>query len=100
VEDDRIEAEAIAAELDDVPVTALKGFFGNLGSGAGAVEMVASVLSFEHGLVPPTKNHETPAGDCPVNVVRGEPLSGTKPTAMIMNHLRMGRSFALVLEKI
>jgi 3-oxoacyl-[acyl-carrier-protein] synthase II len=100
VEEDRVEARAIADELGDVPVTALKGFFGNLGSGTGAVELVASLLSFEHGLVPPTKNHETPDADCPVNVVHQKPLPGTKPTALIMNQMRMGRSFALVLEKV
>ncbi len=52
--DDRIEAQAIRATLGDVPVTAPKSCFGNLGAGSGAVELVASVLALQNGLVPPT----------------------------------------------
>ncbi len=97
--EDRIESEAIRAELGDVPVTALKGYFGNLGSGAGAVETVASVLALQRELVPPTKNCETPADDCPIQVVREKPRQSTQSFALKINQTLDGRSFALVLEK-
>jgi 3-oxoacyl-[acyl-carrier-protein] synthase II len=66
VVDDPVEAQAIQAVAADVPVTALKSFFGNLGAGGGAVELAASVLAFEHGVVPFTRNYETPDPKCPV----------------------------------
>ena len=48
-EDDRLEAQAIREIVGDVPVTALKSYFGNLGTGSGIVELAASVLSFARG---------------------------------------------------
>jgi 3-oxoacyl-[acyl-carrier-protein] synthase II len=95
--DDRIEAQAIRAVLGDVPVTAPKSYFGNLGAGGGAVEMAASLLALEHGLVPPTLNYEQPDPECPVNVVHGRPLAADQRTALILNHSRVGQSVAVVL---
>ncbi|MGH7137472.1 MAG: beta-ketoacyl-[acyl-carrier-protein] synthase family protein [Pirellulales bacterium] len=97
VEDDRGEAQAIRAELGEVPVTAPKSFFGNLGSGTGAVEVVASILAIEHGRVPVTLNFERPDPECPVNVVHGKALTGTKPTALALNHSWMGQSVAMII---
>jgi 3-oxoacyl-[acyl-carrier-protein] synthase II len=97
VADDRAEAQAIRAVLGDVPVTALKSLFGNLGSGAGAVEMAATLLAFEHGLVPATRNYEYPDADCPVNVIHCQPLAGAARTALLVNRSPMGQSAAVVL---
>ena len=44
--------QAIQSVLGDVPVTAPKSFFGNLGSSGGAVEMVASVLALSTARFP------------------------------------------------
>jgi 3-oxoacyl-[acyl-carrier-protein] synthase II len=90
-ETDRIEAAAIAAELGAVPVTAPKSFFGHLGAGGGAMELAASVLGLEVGLVPPTLNYETPDPLCPVNVVHGGPLGGRPGTALAVNLCSMGQ---------
>lgn len=101
VDGDRIEAEAIRAELGDVPVMSLKGAVGDTGAGAGAIELAASVLALEHGQVPPTRNCDKPAADCPVNVVHGKPLSTNgKKVALKLNQVFMARSYALVVESI
>jgi 3-oxoacyl-[acyl-carrier-protein] synthase II len=97
VEDDRAEAQAIRDQLGDVPVTAPKSFFGNLGSGTGAVEAVASILALQYGRVPVTLNYERPDPACPVNVVCGEPLTGAKPTALLLNHSMMGQAVAMIV---
>jgi len=78
-------------------VTAPKSFFGNLSAGAGAVEMAASVLAFDKGLIPPTLNYEHPDPNCPVNVVHGQPLALARPTALLLNHSHDGRAVAMVL---
>jgi 3-oxoacyl-[acyl-carrier-protein] synthase II len=95
--DDQIEAQAIRATLDDVPVTAMKSYFGNLGAGAGAVELVASVLGFQEGFAPPTLNYEYPDPQCPVNVVHGGPLSGPAPVVLKLSHAMGGQAVALLL---
>lgn len=95
--DDELEAQAIRDTLGDVPVTAPKSFFGNLGAGSGAVEAAVSVLAFQKGLVPHTLNYERPDPKCPVNVIHGEPMPLTKPAALMLNHARVGQSAAMVL---
>ena len=99
VKDDEIEAQAIAATLGDAPVFTATGHYGNLGSGAGAVELVASVLALQHGQTPATRNCINVAPECPVNVVTGVPRELQKRAIMKLSHANTGRSFALVLEK-
>ncbi len=97
IDADRIEAASIVAELGSTPVTAPKSFFGHLGAGGGAVELAASVLGLEAGLVPPTLNYETPDPLCPVNVVHGEPLAGRPGTALAINVCSMGQAAAVLI---
>ncbi|MDR1923224.1 MAG: beta-ketoacyl-[acyl-carrier-protein] synthase family protein [Planctomycetaceae bacterium] len=97
--DDKIEANAIQQTLNDIPVSANKGNFGDLGSGTGAVELAAALMSLEKNLIPPTKNHEKTATDCPINVVHKKPETPRKQTVLKLNQTRMGRSFAIILEK-
>jgi 3-oxoacyl-[acyl-carrier-protein] synthase II len=97
VDSDRIESTAIVAEVGDAPVTAPKSFFGHLGAGSGAVELAASVLGLEAGLVPPTLNYETPDPACPVNVVRRAPLAGRPATALAANLCSMGQAATVLV---
>ena len=94
---DRVEAQAIRDTLGDVPVTALKSYFGNLGAGTGAVEMVGSLLAITSGAVPPTLNYERPDPQCPVNVVHTQALATNLRTALVLNHNTMGQAAAMVL---
>jgi 3-oxoacyl-[acyl-carrier-protein] synthase II len=95
-EDDPPEAQAIRLALGDVPVTALKSFFGNLGPGSGMVELALSLVAMGQGAIPPTLNYETPDPECPVNVVTK--LQRTeKPALMKLNHNSTGQAAALVI---
>jgi 3-oxoacyl-[acyl-carrier-protein] synthase II len=100
VEMDRAEARAIAAELGAVPVTAPKSSFGHLGAGGGAVELVASLMGLEQGLVPATLNYRSPDPECPVNVVHGEPLAGRPATAVKVNLCSTGQAVAVALRAV
>ena len=99
IEHDRVEAQAIHAALGDVPVAAYKSYFGDLGSGSGAVELAASVLALVHGRVPPTLNYESPDPACPVNVIHADPLVGARPTAIALNQSTTGQAAAAVLTQ-
>ena len=98
--EDRAEAQAIRDELGDIPVTAPKGHFGDLGGGSGTVELIASLIGLQKGLIPPTRNFATPDPNCPVNVVHGTPQSCEKTRFLKINNTRAGRSNAIVIEKI
>jgi 3-oxoacyl-[acyl-carrier-protein] synthase II len=96
LEDDPAEARAIRVALGNVPVTAPKSFFGNLGHGSGAVELAVSLVSLAHGAVPPTLNYETPDPDCPVNVVtEAQPVESR--TFVALNHNTTGQATAVVV---
>jgi 3-oxoacyl-[acyl-carrier-protein] synthase II len=97
IEMDRAEAAAIRAELGDVPVTAPKSAFGHLGAAGGVVELAASILGLERGLVPATLNYETPDPACPVNVVAGGPLAGRPGTAIAVNLCSTGQAAAVAI---
>jgi len=94
---DKLEAAAIRETLGDVPVTAPKSYFGNVGAGTGAIETMASVLALGEGRIPVTLNYTTPDPECPVNVIRGEPLSVKQPTALLLNIAQTGQAVAVVL---
>jgi 3-oxoacyl-[acyl-carrier-protein] synthase II len=55
-----------------VPVVAAKSYFGNLGAGGGAVELIASVVASERGRLFPVLNYETPDPQCPISAVRSD----------------------------
>ena len=81
-----------------MPVTAPKSFFGNLGPGTGAVEMAASVLALQEGLVPQTLNFEHPDPDCPVNVIHSEPMPSDRPIALVrLRQISLGDEVELEL---
>ncbi len=94
---DAVEAQAIRAELGDVPVTAPSSYFGSLGPGSGAVEMLATILSFAHDAIPVTLNYERVDPNCPINVIQGEPLRGTAHRAVKLNYTSYGQAIAVAL---
>ncbi len=97
-EDDAAEAQAIREALGDVPVTAPKSFFGNLGPGGGMVELAISLIGLEAGEVPPTLNYETPDPECPVNVV-AEMERMKRPAFMKLSQNSTGQAVAVVVER-
>lgn len=97
-EDDEVEAQAIRRTLGDVPVSALKSYFGNLGHGSGMVELAVSVLALGKRVVPPTLNYETPDPQCPVNVATE--LKWTDRSAFVaLNHNTTGQAAAVVVAQ-
>jgi 3-oxoacyl-[acyl-carrier-protein] synthase II len=64
--------EVFGAAADNVPVTAIKSYFGNLGAGSGAVELIASVLALREGRLPRVLNFETPDPACPLRIANDD----------------------------
>ena len=98
LEGDPIEAAAIAEVLAgaDVPVTAPKSYFGNLGAGSGAVELAVSLLALQHGIIPATLNHQQTDPACPIRVAADhEPT--TQPSFATLNHTSTGQAVAAIV---
>ncbi|MDR0871272.1 MAG: beta-ketoacyl-[acyl-carrier-protein] synthase family protein [Planctomycetaceae bacterium] len=101
-DDDLQEAASIhhvfGGRKEPVPVAGLKGFFGNLGAGGGAVEFIASVLALQYGTLFPTLGFET-GGDCPLNIVKfGE--TGLAGDSFIKTAVWQNRASAVLVQNI
>jgi len=96
-EDDPVEARAIHAVLPEVPVTAAKSYFGNLGAAGAAMEMAADLLALQTGKVPPTLNYRRPDPECPVQVIHAEPLEGAPPVALKVSFSALGQAASVLL---
>ena len=103
-EGDRWEYLAISDVFGDqatkVPVTALKSYFGNSGSGCATLEIAGSLLGLKHGVIPATLNFETPDPECPLNVVHGAHLPTTNKSFLKLSVTRMGQASAVVLAGV
>ncbi len=99
VESDQAEAEAIRAMLGDVPVTALKSLFGNIGPAGSLLELVGSVLALEHDLIPATRNYTTPDPRCPIQVIHGQPLASRPPVVLKLGFSARGQTAAVLLDR-
>jgi 3-oxoacyl-[acyl-carrier-protein] synthase II len=83
----------------EVPVFAAKSYFGSLGAAGGAVELAASLLALQHGLVPPTLNYEEPDPACPVSVLTGQPRPVTRDHFLKVSFTELGQCAALVVRR-
>ncbi len=70
---DKVETMAIKKVFGSaaarLPISSNKSMFGHLLGAAGGVEFVASVLTLERGVIPPTINYENPDPECDLDYV-------------------------------
>jgi 3-oxoacyl-[acyl-carrier-protein] synthase II len=91
--------EVFGSRPVQIPVTALKGMFGNLGAGSGMIELIAGILALNHGTLFPTVNYATADTDCPVNIVTDASTpSGDSFIKTAFNH--QGQASAVLVKSI
>jgi 3-oxoacyl-[acyl-carrier-protein] synthase II len=97
---DMAEARAIARVFGPrgVPVTALKGYMGNLAAGSGGVELAASLVAVNRGRIPPVLNCDHPDPACELDLVLGTPRATANPTFVTLNFTPLGQAAALVVR--
>lgn len=95
---DQEEAEALAEVFGPkkVPVIAAKSYFGNLGAGAGLVELALGVLALNNKQLFATLNCDDPDPACPVDVVR-EPREISRPVFVNINVTPQGQASAAIV---
>lgn len=100
---DKNETAAIRAVLGEhaykIPVHSIKSMIGHLLGAAGAVESIASVLTINKGVVPPTINYVTPDPECDLNYVPNKALKKEINTVLCDNSGFGGHNTALVFKK-
>ena len=90
---DRSESEAIKTLFGEyaykLNVSSTKSMVGHLLGAAGGVELIASVLAINNGIIPPTINYEEPDPDCDLNYTPNQPVE-RKVKAAISNTFGFG----------
>src|SRR3954470_11849112 len=64
LDESRAIQNAFGDRATEVPLTALKSYFGNLGAGSAVVELIASVMAMREGLLPKVLNYKEPDPNC------------------------------------
>ena len=98
LEEARAIQDVFGDEAGKVPVVGLKGFWGNSGAGDGAMELAASLLALQNGVIPFTLNCDDPDAECGLNVVRGEPLAATNKVVMNVSFTRVGQASVTIFR--
>lgn len=99
IEEAKAISEIFGNRANPIPVTAAKSYFGNLGAGAGAIELIAGILSLNKNAMFPTLNFENADPECPINPVRefgGAP--GNSFIKLALN--RQGQASAILVRKV
>ncbi|AHF15906.1 beta-ketoacyl-[acyl-carrier-protein] synthase family protein [Niabella soli] len=97
---DDMESRAInLAQLQEVPVNSLKGYYGHTLGAAGLLEAVISIESLGNNTIIPTKGYEEPGTVMPLNVCRElirKPIRACLKTTSGFG----GCNAAIIIEKI
>jgi 3-oxoacyl-[acyl-carrier-protein] synthase II len=98
---DLAESKAISSLFGSAtpPVTSAKGVTGHSLGGAGAIEAVASVLTIERGLIPPTMGTTEVDPEIKIDVVLGEPRTLEKPVILSNSFGFGGHNGCLVIGR-
>jgi 3-oxoacyl-[acyl-carrier-protein] synthase II len=90
--------EVFGERAANLPVTAAKSYFGNLGAGGGIVELAASTLALGHDSLFPILNYETPDPECPIRAVtNGEAKPGD--SFLKLNVTPQGQASCLLVRR-
>jgi 3-oxoacyl-[acyl-carrier-protein] synthase II len=61
--------QALGAQAYNIPVSAIKSMIGNPGLASGPSQLIASLMSLQEGIIPPTINYEYPDPECDLDYV-------------------------------
>ena len=99
---DKLETEAIKNIFGDraytVPISSTKSMTGHLLGAAGAVELIACMLSMKHNTIHPTINYETPDPECDLDYVPNTAREA-KIDTVLSNSLGFGGHNAVLIIK-
>jgi len=82
-----------------LPISSNKSMFGHLLGAAGAVELIASVLTIKHGIIPPTINYEVPDPECDLDYVPNTAREAEVKTALSESFGFGGHNAVLIVKK-
>ncbi len=97
VEEYRALDRILGSAVRNIPVTAAKSYFGNLGAASGLVELVAGVLALVNRSLFPILNYKTPDPECPIMAVRPGTLADPGDSFANLSVTPQGQASCLVV---
>jgi len=99
---DKVETQAIKSLFNsyamEVPVSSIKSMTGHLLGASGGVEIIASLLSLNRGIIPPTINYEYPDPECDLDYVPNKAREA-KIKVVLSNSMGFGGHNAVLILK-
>jgi 3-oxoacyl-[acyl-carrier-protein] synthase II len=83
-----------------IPVSSIKSMIGQPFAAGSSLQIVASCLTLQHGVVPPTINYDTPDPSCDLDYVPQRARRARVRTLLVHAHGMGGTDSALVLGKL
>ncbi len=100
---DKLETMAIKRVFGDhaykIPISSTKSMIGHLLGAAGGAELVATILSMQNNIIPPTINYENPDPDCDLDYVPNISREGEIKAALSNSFGFGGTNAAIVVKK-
>ena len=84
--------------VPNLPISSTKSMTGHLLGAAGGIEAIASLLTINHDLIPPTINYETPDPECDLNYTPNE-AAKTQVNIAMSNTFGFGGHNAVLVVK-
>jgi len=101
---DLAETNAFKAVFGDqaynIPVSSIKSIIGHPFAAASSLQVVASCLTLQHGIIPPTINYETPDPACDLDYVPNQARRARVRTLLVHATGMGGTNAALVLGEL
>jgi len=83
-----------------IPISATKSMIGHLIGAAGSVELIATLLAMDRGVIPPTINYEMPDSECDLDYVPNQARPAQITTAMKNSFGFGGKNSILIVRKV
>lgn len=100
---DKYETMALKTVFGDkakkIPISSNKSMIGHLLGAAGAVELIATVLTMNNGIIPPTINYEVPDPECDLDYVPNQARKAPVNVAMSESFGFGGHNAVLIVKK-
>ncbi len=91
--------EVFGGSAYKIPISSIKSMLGHMIAAAGAVELIASVLTIRNGIIPPTINYEIKDEGCDLDYVPNKAREA-KVNSVLSNSFGFGgQNIALVIKK-
>jgi 3-oxoacyl-[acyl-carrier-protein] synthase II len=91
---------AFGGQAYHIPISSLKSVIGHPFAAASALQVVASCLTMQHGIIPPTINYDTPDPCCDLDYVPHRARRARVRNLLVHAHGMGGTDSALVLGKL